>query len=140
MQVLITSNVRATATLETTPSHVNGVLTVYSGDRISLKCSHDNLVSGVTRWSFGAPLRDCSEAIIDHNPPITTSPCGQFTFEDVTEIMLGRLLNSTAVATAASSMSGAVVECRDSTGIAPNLIGRVTLCVTGKSLHCCKQK
>ena len=117
---------------QTTPSHVDGVLTVYSGDRISLKCSHNNLMSGVTRWSFTAPL-SCSEAIIDHNPPITTSPYGQFTFQDVTEIMLGRLLNSTAVATATSVMSGAVVECRDSTGLAPNLIGRVTLCVTGRS-------
>ena len=53
----------------------------------------------VTRWSFSAPL-DCNEAIIDHNPPITTSQCGQFTFENVTVIMIGSLLSSTAVATA----------------------------------------
>ena len=113
------------------PGAVNGVLTVYSGDKISLKCSHVNLVTGVTSWSFGAPI-SCTKAI-DHNPPITTSPCGPFTFEDVTVLMLEGALNSTVVATASTSMTGAIVECRDSTGISPNLIGSLTLCVIGKS-------
>ena len=122
---------KALSLLESVPGHINGVVTVYSGNKVSFRCSHDNLVSGVTRWSFSAPL-DCNEAIIDHNPPITTSQCGQFTFENVTVIMIGSLLSSTAVATANTAMSGAVIECRDSTGISPNLIGRITLCVAGE--------
>ena len=44
----------------------------------------------------------------------------------------GAVLSSTAVATANTSMTGTVVECRDSAGIVFTSIGNVTLRIIGK--------
>ena len=127
VQLLLSATV-GSSSLESNPPQVNGVLIAYDGDQISLTCSHNNLGTGVTKWSFTSPV-DCIEAI-DHNPPITTRSCGPFTFERITELS-GSVLNSTAVATASASMNGAVVECRDSAGVSFNLIGNITLCIIG---------
>ncbi len=93
-------------------------------------CSHDNDANAVTRWVFSPPI-DCSETIV-HNPPITTRPCGPFTFQDITEIRPNGLFNSTAVATASVSMTGAIAECRDSAGDVYNQIGTTSICIIGK--------
>ena len=115
--------------LETRPAHIDGVLTAYNGDPISLICSHNNPATAVTKWLFTSPI-DCAMAI-DHNPPVTVSAaCGPFTFVDVTVVSCCQL-NSTAVATATTSMTGTVVECRDSAGITSNIVGRITLCIIG---------
>ena len=117
----------AISSFVSTPHHIGVVLTACAGDQISLTCSHDNVGIGVTRWVVSAPI-DCSETV-DHNPPISTDPCGPFTFQDVTEIPDDVLLNSTAVVIANASMSGGVVECRDGGGSIFNQIGNVTLCI-----------
>lgn len=129
IQVLLVSVSRTFCLLETTPAHIDGVLTAYNGDPISLICSHNNPATAVTKWLFTSPI-DCAKAI-DHNPPITISAaCGPFTFVDITEISCCQL-NSTAVATATTSMTGTAVECRDSAGISSNIVGRITLCIIG---------
>lgn len=112
----------------------SGMLTACAGDQISIRCSHDNLATGATRWIFEPPI-DCAEAI-DHNPPISTHPCGPFTFHGVTELPQVPL-HSTAEATASASMSGAVIECRDSGGLRFNTIGNLTLCIIGKFHELC---
>ena len=96
-------------------------------------CSHDNDANGITRWIFSTPI-DCSETI-DHNPPIITRPCGPFTFQDITEIRPNILFNSTAVAIASTSMTGAVAECRDSSGDVYNQIGTASICIIGKFVN-----
>ena len=123
----------ALCSFESTPAHVGGVLAACAGDQISLTCSHDNLDSGVTRWiQVSQPMvQDCSE-VIDHNIPNSADPCGPFTFQDVSMLALDAVLSSTAVATANTSMTGTVVECRDSAGILSASIGNVTLCVYGE--------
>lgn len=115
---------------EFSPANSNGVLTTCVGEHVSLTCSHDNSATGITRWLFSSPI-DCSETI-DHNPPINTRPCGPFTFQDVTEIRPNGLFNSTAVAIASTSMTGAVAECRDSSGEVYNQIGTTSICIIGK--------
>ena len=130
--------------LESTPVHVDGVLTACVGHQILLTCSHDNDATGTTQWIFGPPV-DCSRAI-DHNNPFSTDPCGPFMFQNVTELTPDAVFfNSTAIATASASMSGTVVECRDSPGREFNQIGNITLCIIGTwrphslkyNLNCC---
>ena len=106
------------------------MLAACAGDQISLTCSHDDLISGTTRWIISQPV-NCSETI-DHNPPISTNPCGPFTFRDVSMLTPDTVLSSTAVAAANTSITGTVVECRDSAGIFYDSIGNITLCIIGK--------
>ena len=105
------------------------VLTVCAGDQISLQCSHDNYVSGITRWIFSHPV-NCLR-LIDHNNPGTARLCDPFTFHNITDISSGGLLNSIAVTVANGSISSTVIECRDSAGSQFNQIGNTTLCVIG---------
>ena len=128
--VFYTNSGWSLAAFEFRPANANGVLTACVGDPISLKCSHNNDVTGITRWIFSSPI-DCSETI-DHNPPIITRPCGPFSFQDVNEIQPNGLFNSTAVAIASASMTGAIAECRDSSGDVYNQIGSVSICIIGK--------
>ena len=107
------------------------MLTVCIGEQISLTCSHDNAANGVTQWIFSPPV-DCIRAIT-HSDPLSRAPCGPFTFQNITELTLDTvLLNSIAVAMTSASMSGTVVECRDSSGTVFNQIGNISLCVIGK--------
>lgn len=128
--VCCTNSGQSLVAFEFRPANANGVLTACVGDHVSLTCSHDNDASGVTRWIFSSPI-DCS-VTIDHNPPIVTRPCGPFTFQDVTEIQPNGLFNSTAVAIASVSMTGAIAECRDSSGDVYNQIGTTLICIIGK--------
>ena len=121
----------ALSSFESIPAHVDGVLTTCAGHQILLTCSHNKLLSGITRWIFSQPV-DCSETV-DHNPPIqSTDPCGSFTFQDVSELAPDTVLHSTTVATANTSMTGTVVECKDSAGILSESIGNITLCIVGE--------
>lgn len=116
---------------QSTPADASGMLTACVGNRISLTCTHDNDANGVTRWVFSPPI-DCSETI-DHNPPVFTRPCGPFSFSNITTIGSSDLFSSTAFATVSSvSMSGTIVECRDSSGDVYNEIGSVLICIIGK--------
>lgn len=114
--------------LESIPAHVDGVLTAYHGDQISLMCSHNRPATAVTKWLFTPPV-DCTKAI-DHHSPTTTSSCGPFMFVRISELSCCHL-NSTAMATATSSMTGTTIECRDSAGISFNVVGQITLCIIG---------
>ena len=127
--MLLTTLSTAFSLLESIPPHVDGILTAYHGDQISLTCSHNNPATAVTKWSFSSPV-NCDKAI-DHNPPIsTTSVCGPFMFVGISGLSCCHL-NSTAVATASTSITGAVVECRDSAGLSPTVVGSITLCIIG---------
>ena len=118
----------AIGSLESTPAHDGEVLTACAGDKVSLTCSHGNDAVRSTRWIFSDPV-NCAETV-DHNPPISTDPCGPFSFTNITEWTQGTdLFNSTAVAIANASMSGTIVECRDSGGGVFNQIGNITLCL-----------
>ena len=74
---------------------------------------------------------DCTE-VIDHNARFSTDPCGPFIFQDVSVLAPGAVLSSTAVATANTSMTGTVVECRDSAGIFYEQVGNISLCILSK--------
>ena len=99
--------------LESIPPAVNGVLTVFVGQQISLTCSHDNIIFGGTRWIVSSPV-NCSTTIshIGTNPQ--SIHCGPFTFEGITplEPVIPTFLQSTAVAVATVNMTGANIECR----------------------------
>ena len=119
------------SSFKSTPAHeVGGVLAACAGEQITLMCRNDSLNSGATRWIFSQPV-DCSETI-DHNPLISTDPCGPFSFQGVSVLVPDAALYSTAVATANTSMTGTVVQCRNSAGILSASIGNVTLCVYGE--------
>ena len=72
-----------------------------------------------------SPPVNCPTAV-DHNNPFSTFPCGPFLFHNITELTSDAVLfNSTAVATASASISGTVVEHRDSSGRTFNQIGNI---------------
>ena len=110
---------------------LSGYLVACVGDHISISCSHNNLNTGATRWTFTSPLmiNDCGETI-DHNPPISSESCGSFMFTDVSALPL-LPLNSTTRATASVAINGTTVECRDGGGILYEVIGNITLCIIG---------
>ena len=71
---------------------------------------------------------------VDHNNPTSARdrPCGPFTFQNVTlsESSVTQL-NSTAVETANTEISGSVVECR--AGLRSSIsVGNISLCVIGE--------
>ena len=118
------------STLESTPPAMNGVLTVFAGQQISLTCSHDNIVTAGTRWIASPPV-SCMTDIshIGTNPP-SPPPCGPFMFEEITPTHPVPLyFNSTAVAVATVSMTGTNTECRGGTVIAPFSVGNISLSV-----------
>ena len=124
------SNTTANGLFETFPGHVGGVLPVCVDHEVFIRCGHSNLNTGVTRWVLSTPV-NCSE-VIQHRAPTDPYQCGPFSFQDVTMLAVGAVLSSTADATANTSMTGTIVECRDSAGINPQTIGSTTLCVVGK--------
>ena len=76
---------------------------------------------------------NCSVSV-DHNNPTSARdrPCGPFTFQNVTPALEGvTLLNSTAVETASTEISGSVVECK--AGLRSSIsVGNISLCIIGK--------
>ena len=128
--------------LESVPPAVNGVLTVYAGQQISLTCGHDIIVTAVTRWIASPPV-DCVIDIshIGSNPP-TPPPCGPFMFQGITpQTPLPLVLNSTAVAIAQDNMNGTNVECIGGNAIRSSSVGNVSLfvmspTVVGKYMLC----
>ena len=118
--------------LVTSPAAVDGELIASAGDRISLTCTHTNIDNGRTTWRFGPPI-GCSRSFLHDRVPDVFSPCGSFTFEDITLLIHGVThLSSTAVATVNSSITGTFVECSDMSAVAMTNIGNVTLCIVGK--------
>ena len=110
-------------------SHANKYLIACDGDLISLTCTHDDVGSGSSTWIISPPV-NCSTSII-HNPPTDAPSCGPFTFSGVNEALQGvTQLSSTAMATASTTMSGSVVECKS--GIfSSSSAGNLTLCIIG---------
>ena len=124
----------AIGSFQSTPSpQDNGLLQVCDGETISLSCSHENTASGISRWVFSPPL-DCS-FIVDHASPDLSRGCGPFQLETAT--MNNGTLMSTVAATADTTITGTVVECRDSGGISFNVIGNISICVLGKQYTAC---
>ena len=122
--------------LESTPPSVNGVLTACAGQQISLTCSHNTSVGvrGVTVWTASLPI-NCTSLVSHYFIPAAT-PCGPFIFEEITPVVgkpFPPLLHSTAVATAAVSMTNSTIECRGGTVINFVSICNVSLCIVGES-------
>ena len=115
--------------LESIPPAEDGVLTVYAGQQISLTCSHNNTVTGTTRWIASPPV-DCVTDIShsSSNPP---PPCGPFMFQGITPLIspFPSLLNSTAVATSTTNMNGTNIECRGGNAISSFSVDNISLSV-----------
>ena len=130
IQLPLTAAIRS---LESVPASDGGVLTAGVGQQISLTCSHDNTVTVATLWKISTPV-DCSTPIA-HIYIIAAngvSDCGPFSFVEVTQGTTAPF-TSTAVASANTSMTGAVVQCFDGAGPAAVQIGpNITLCVYGE--------
>ena len=108
----------------------DGVLTVYAGQQISLTCSHDNIVSGATRWIASPPV-NCTTDIshIGPNPPLPP-PCGPFMFQGITpQTPLPLFFNSTIVAVATTNMTGTNIECRGGNAVFSFRVGNISLSV-----------
>ena len=113
--------------LESTPSAVNGVMTVCVGEQITLTCSHDNVVTGGTRWKASLPINCLTD--VSH-PTATATPCGPFMFQEITPLTpIPTLLNSTAVATATVNMTGTNIECRGGNVVNSFSVGNISLFV-----------
>ena len=113
--------------LESIPPAEDGVLTVYTGQQISLTCSHNNTVTATTRWIASPPV-DCETEIshIGSNPP----PCGPFMFQEITPLSISSIiLNSTAVAIATENMNGTNIECRGGNAVFSFRVGNISLSV-----------
>ena len=122
----------------TSPSHYvyiasgNPTLIACAGDQLVLTCTHDMVSNEATRWNFIPTLPYCTRRIINHNNPYFVSPCGPFTFLNVTGVDESPTeLSSTAVATADESLSNTVIACYDSERNSANLVGNITLCIMG---------
>lgn len=119
--------------LESIPSLADEVLTACVGEQISLTCTHD-ITAVNTLWSISPPV-NCS-ASVGHAPP-AREPCGPFTFDGITQAVVGvTALESTAMATADVSMTGSVVKCRSGNVLMSTFVGNASLCIVGKS-HVC---
>ena len=85
----------------------------------------------ITRWLFRSPS-ECSLSI-DHEASTVSGECSPFTvqrYSNTTQDML----SSTVVATAATSLTGTVVQCTDRLGINFIPIGNtnVSICTVGE--------
>ena len=115
--------------LESNPTLADGVLTACVGEQISLTCTHD-ITAVNTQW-FVSPPVNCS-ASVGHAPP-ASEPCGPFTFDGITQVVVGvTALESTAMATADVSMTGSVVKCRSGNILMSTFVGNASLCIVGK--------
>ena len=75
---------------------------------------------------------NCSTEII-HNPPPNAPPCGPFSFQNISLAEAGAIqLNSTAVATASSEISGSIIECIAGFTTPVSIGNNISLCVAGK--------
>ena len=117
--------------LESVPPAEDGVLTVYTGQQISLTCSHNNTLTATTRWIASPPV-DCETEFshIGSNPPLPP-PCGPFMFQGITPLFnpLPPLLNSTAVAIAQDNMNGTNIECIGGNVVSSFSVGSISLSV-----------
>ena len=129
--LFLPKGVLAVGTFESTPPHVNGVLTTCAGRQISFTCSYISSGGTATRWLFHSPS-ECSLSI-DHEASTASGECSPFTvqrYSNTTQDML----SSTVVATAATSLTGTVVQCTDRLGTNFIPIGdtNVSICTVGK--------
>ena len=107
--------------LTTNHESSNGVLTVCPGDFISITCTHNNTLSGVTRWEVRGSSASCDKTIV-HGTPDTT--CGPFVITMISGTS-GPTFHSTAQITATEGLNGSVVECFD-TGL-DSLVGNINI-------------
>ena len=115
--------------LESTPTAVNGVLTVCAGQQISLTCSHDSVITGTTRWIVSPPVNCVTD--VSHITLNANSQCAPFMFQGINLLQVGvTLLNSTVVATTTANMTGTNVECRGGNAFSGSFsVGNISLSV-----------
>ena len=112
----------------------NPTVTVCSGDEVILICQHNIVSNRATRWTFTPSFPNCPRRVIDHNNPTSVSPCGPFSFNNVTGVSESPIeLSSTGVALANDSINGLLIQCWDSERDEANEVGNLILCVIGKS-------
>ena len=125
-------NSDAVGNLTTSPESSSGVVTVCSGDLISLTCTHNNTddAVSVTDWAVSGVVQ-CA-VIHRENPPL--SLCSQLTVTMVSDNS-GPTVSTTAQITATDSLDGMVVECLGGSLSIP--IGSVNISVLSKPLGYC---
>ena len=110
----------------------NPTLLACAGDQLVLTCTHNMVSNQASRWNFIPTFPSCTRRIVNHNNPTMVTPCGPFTFLNVTGVDESPTeLSSTAIATADESLSNTVIECYDSERNSANSVGRITMCVIG---------
>ncbi len=118
----------AAGSLSTNIDTINGEVFVCSKNRLSLVCSHNYTVAGVTRWEVtGTP-----QCLVSHDPP-KNHTCGDFFITNVSNIN-GPTLNSTAEINPDASLDGVIVECRTGSSATSKLVGNVTIRILSESL------
>lgn len=117
------------ASLSSSPGQINGVVTACRSEPISLTCTHNNTITGNTRWVVGPPV-DCAKTISSSVPP--GQSCEPIiSFQDVSVLSEGIVSSRATVNTANTSVNSTVLECRDGAGILFNTVGNVSICILG---------
>ncbi|XP_064393477.1 uncharacterized protein LOC135340957 isoform X2 [Halichondria panicea] len=93
----------AIGSLTSTPESTNGIVTACLGDPISITCTHNITIGGITEWRLPGVSAQC---LVVHGSP-TLPICAPFT---VTMVSGGSTLSSTVEITATEGLSGEV-EC-----------------------------
>ena len=114
---------------ESQSAQINGVVTACRGEALSLTCTHNNTVTGNTRWVVGQPV-DCAETISSTVSP-GQSCAPTVTFKDVSMLNEGIVSSTATLSTANTSVNGTVIECRDGAGIIFNSVVNVSICILG---------
>ena len=97
------SDAVAIGSLTSTPESTNGIVTACLGDPISITCTHNITIGGITEWRLPGVSAQC---LVVHGSP-TLPICAPFT---VTMVSGGSTLSSTVEITATEGLSGEV-EC-----------------------------
>ena len=101
-------------------------------DPLVITCAHNNSGSGITLWrgtQMGTLL--CQGTALHNSPAVSGCTDGQvtvFILGDISNLTASPdCLSSTATITEPARLQGVVVECFDSAGSSPNLIGSCTV-------------
>ena len=98
------------------------------GELVSLTCTHDNVVGGLTRWQVSGPI-SCIRVVV-HNTGLQEDVCGPFTITMIRDT--GSMLSSTFQIPASESLDTTVVTCLAGGSASSPQAGNTTLNVISK--------
>ena len=105
------------------------VLTVCPGELVSLTCTHDDVIGGITRWQVSGPM-SCI-ALVPHDSGLHKHICGLFTITMISDNS-GSTLNSTIQIPATEALNSTVVTCLAGGSATSPQAGNTTLNVISK--------